>query len=520
MERNVKLSLGVLAMVFAAIVVVTGLNGPDIAHAAQKDFVLVVGMKNSILTLDPAMHRDRETETVIRNMFDGLVTRTTDMEIVPEIAESYQQTTPTEWIFKLREGITFHNGEKLDADDVVFTFDRLTREGAVDGKTSPRKGLLGTLERVERIDDYTVRFILSKPWPVFLKMLPHQQIVPKDYITAKGNAYFAENPIGAGPFKFVKGDLSGEIIMERFENYYGGSSALPPVGPAPAKTVVFKIMPETSSRIAALQRGEAHIIQNVPAHMIRHLEFDKNVTVKRTIGTRVHWIAMNNSKPPFNDRRVRLAMNYAVDMDMIVKTILGGNGQTLAGPLLPEAFGYNADLEPYGYDPEKAKQLLSEAGYKDGFSLVIDSKAAKKEIAEAVASQLRQVGIKASVRVWDWGVLRPLVLKGERKMATSDWGNSTLDPYGILNPQLKIKGRGNYACCSLQEVHDLLEVAEVTIDQQKRAGMYRRVQQIVHDEAVWIFGYGTDVIEACAANVENWNPSPDSRINLHDVSLR
>jgi len=520
METQDKSGLKVLLLLIVAMVIIVGNAAVPTTHAAQKDFVLVVGMKDSIFTLDPAMHRDRETETVIRNMFDGLVTRTTDMKIVPEIAESYRQTMPTEWIFKIRKGITFHNGEKLDADDVVFTFQRLITEGAVDGKTAPRKGLLGSLTNIEKLDDYTVKFILSKPWAVFLKMLPHQQIVPKDYITEKGNRHFATHPIGAGPFKFVRGNLSGEIIMERFEGYYGGSPALPPVGPAPAKTVVFKIMPETSSRVAALLRGEAHIIQGVPAHMVRPLEADRNTTVKRAMGTRVHWLAMNNAKPPFNDKRVRLAMNYAVDMDLIVKTILGGNGQVLAGPLLPEAFGYNEKLKPFSHNPEKAKELLKEAGYGKGFPLIIDCTGGKKEISEAVASQLRKVGIKASVRVWDWGVLKPLVLNGERKMVAADWGNSTLDPYGILNPQFKIKGRGNYANYTNEEVHRLLEEAEVAIDQSDRAEMYKRVQQIVHDDATWIFGYGTQVIEACTANVENWEPSPDSRINLHDVRLR
>lgn len=519
-----KLLFSLLVLVFAAAVVAgCGGGGEEPGgeqQGAAEDYTLVVGMKNDILTLDPAMHRDRETETVIRNMFDGLVTRTTDMEIVPEIAESWEAVSPTEWVFKIRKGITFHNGEKLDAEDVVFTFERIITEGAIDGQTSPRKGLMGTVEKVEKVDDYTVRFVLSEPWPVFLKMLPHQQIVPKDYIEEHGNQYFAEHPVGAGPFKFVRGDLSGEIVMERFEDYYGGSPDLPPVGPAPAKQVVFKIMPEASSRVAALQSGEVHIIQAVPPHMVEQLESDPSVEVKRCTGTRVHFIAMNCSQPPFDDVRVRQAMNYAVDMEKIVETVLGGNGKVLAGPLLPEAFAYNDDLKPYGYDPEKAKQLLQEAGCADGFQLVIDCKEDKKEIADAVASQLRQVGIDASVRVWDWGVLKPKVLAGERKMVVADWGNSTLDPYGILNPQFLIGGRGNYACYENEEVDQLLREAEAIVDQNERAAKYQKVQEIVYEEAPWIFGYGTDVIEACMASVENWEPSPDSRINLHDVSLK
>lgn len=514
-------------LLLALVISVAGCGGGGSGSEQQggqqepaKDFTLVVGMKNSILTLDPAMHRDRETETVIRNMFDGLVTRTTKNKIVPEIAESWEQLSPTEYEFKIRQGITFHNGEKLKADDVVFTFDRLTREGAVDGETSPRKGLLGPLERVEKVDEHTVKFILSKPWPILLTMLPHQQIVPKDYIEEKGNQYFKENPVGAGPFKFVSGNLSEEIVMERFEDYYGGAADLPPVGPAPAKQVVFKIIPEASSRIAALQRGEVHIIQEVPAHMVSNLESDSNVKVKKCPGTRVHFIAMNNSKPPFDDVRVRQAMNYAVDMQKIVDTILGGYGVVLPGPLLPEAFAYNTDLKPYGYDPEKAKQLLAEAGYENGFQLVIDCKDAKKEIADAVASQLKEIGIDASVRVWDWGVLKPLIMNGERKMVVADWGNSTLDPYDIMDPQFKTKDRGNYAIYSNPRVDQLLTDGATELDSEKRAAIYKEAQQIIYDDAVWIFGYGTDVLEACRANVENWEPSPDSRINLHDVVIK
>lgn len=514
-------------LLLALVVSLSGCGGGGSGNEQQgaqdeqvRDFALVVGIRNSILTLDPAMHRDRETETVIRNMFDGLVTRTTKNEIIPEIAESWEQLSPTEYIFKIRQGITFHNGEALNAEDVVFTFDRLTSEGAVDGETSPRKGLLGTLGRVEKVDDYTVKFILSEPWPILLAMLPHQQIVPKDYIEEHGNQYFAEHPVGAGPFKFVSGNLSEEIVMDRFEEYYGGAADLPPVGPAPAKQVVFKIIPEASSRIAALQSGEVQIIQEVPAHMVDTLKSDSGVQVKTCPGTRVHFAAMNTSKAPFDDVRVRQAMNYAVDMEKIVNTILGGYGEALPGPLLPEAFAYNTKLKAYGYDPEKAKQLLKEAGYENGFQLVIDCRDDKKEISDAIASQLKEIGIDASVRVWDWGVLRPLIMDGERKMVVTDWGNSTLDPYDIMDPQFKTKDRGNYAIYSNARVDQLLTDGATELDTEKRISMYKEAQQIIYDEAPWIFGYGTDMVEACRDNVDNWEPSPDSRINLHDVVIK
>ena len=141
---------------------------------------------DKILTLDPGAYRDRDTETVIRNIFDGLVTRTWDGEVVPEIAESWTVPSGDVYIFKIREGVKFHNGEPLDADDVVFTFRRILEDGAIAGQSSPRKGLLGPLEKVEKVDQYTVKFTLANPFPIFPQALVHFQIVPKDYIEEVG----------------------------------------------------------------------------------------------------------------------------------------------------------------------------------------------------------------------------------------------------------------------------------------------------------------------------------------------
>ncbi|HHY37297.1 MAG TPA: ABC transporter substrate-binding protein [Firmicutes bacterium] len=502
----------------------SGCTSPT-AEVEEEGKTLVVGLRQSVLTLDPAMHRDRVTETVLRNIFDGLVTRTTDMEIVPEIAESYTQLSPTEWEFKIRQGITFHNGDPLTADDVEFTFMRIITEGAVDGQSSPRAGLLGPLEKVEKIDDYTVRFIFSEPWPVFLRMLPHQQIVPKKYIEEHGSAYFAEHPIGCGPFKFVKGSLEEEIVLERFDDYYGGSPELPPVGPAQVDTVIFKIIPETATRIAALQAGDVHIIQSVPPHLVPELEKDPNVVVKSCIGTRAYAMDLNTKLEPFDNVLVRQAMNYAVDMDEIIETILGGYAVRCPGPAIPGSFGYHEGLPGYEYNPEKAKELLAEAGYPDGFSLVIDTDEEMKDVTEAIAQQLQRVGIDATVRVWDWGVLKPLLDAGERKAVVSSWGNSTLEPYDLFEPKFvtrqgDVLGRGNYSHYSNPEFDELFARVSVTIDDEERASIYRQLQEILYEDCPQVFGYSTMELEACSVLVENWEPSPDSRINLHDVGLK
>jgi peptide/nickel transport system substrate-binding protein len=330
----------------------------------KKGDTIIVGMNvNAFVTLDPAMHRDRETETVIRNMFDGLVTRSRKSEVYPQLAESWIQEDETHYLFTLREA-KFHNGEPVTADDVVFTFERVLNEGAIGGQSSPRKGLLGPLEKVEKVSDRQVRFILSEPFPVFLQGLVHFQIVPKKYIERVGDEAFARKPVGAGPFQFKRGKLDSEVVMERFDDYYGGSPDLDPVGPAQVKRAVFKPMPEPSTRAAALLAGEVSIIQAVPADLVDRLQKNENVKVQFAEGTRSYQIELNNKKPPFDNVRVRKALNYAIDWDLILDNIYRGYGRQLSTCFLPSGFGYNPELKPYPYDPEKAKALLKEAGYQ------------------------------------------------------------------------------------------------------------------------------------------------------------
>ncbi|HED24493.1 MAG TPA: ABC transporter substrate-binding protein [Firmicutes bacterium] len=490
----------------------------DEETGVDEDYTLVIGLAQTILTLDPANHRDRVTETVIRNIYDGLVTRTPDGVVVPEIAESWENPEPTIWEFKIRDGVKFHDGSDLTIEDVVFTFNRVIQEGAMEGETSPRKGLLGPVVEVEAVGDDTIRFILEEPWPILLAMLPHQQIVSKAYLEEVGSD-IATSPMGTGPFKFVEGSIDERIVLERFEDYYGGSPEIPPVGPAPAARVIFEFMPEVSTRVAAIQGGDVHIIHNVPPDMVSTLEADPNVVVKTVDGTRMHMFEMNCDMAPFDDVRVRQAINYAIDMDAIVDNVLLGYGTTVAGPLLPHGFAVHPDLQPYGYDPEKAKELLTEAGYGDGFELVIDTEDVLKDVAYAAASMLQDIGIEASVRIWDWGVLRDQLIEGERMMCFGNWGNSTLDPSDLLVPKLRSNDRGNYSQYANPELDALLDAAEIAVDRDEREELYHQAQEIIYNDAPWVFGYVGLEIEACRANVVNWEPSTDSRINLHDVAL-
>ena len=327
---------------------------------------LVVGIDDTqFYTLDPAMHRSRKNETLIRNMFDGLVTRTPVGKVVAQLAESWQQVSDVEYIFRLRAGTQFHNGHPVTAQDVVFTFKRILNPYAMGGHPSPRKGLLGPLGIVEAIGINEIRFVLKKPFPAFLQALVHFQIVPQNYIRQIGNEAFARRPIGTGPFKFVKGSLDEEVVMERFDRYYGGSPEQPPIGPARVVKAVFKMIPTAARRVDALIMGQAHIIQNVPLDVKDQLVAIGSFEVFEIEGTRAYQIELNNKITPFNDIRVRKALNFAIDWDSILKNVYKGYGQRLATCFLPSGFGYNP-LTPVIHNPQKAKILLEEAGYGVG----------------------------------------------------------------------------------------------------------------------------------------------------------
>jgi peptide/nickel transport system substrate-binding protein len=187
-----------------------------------------------------------------------------------------------------------------------------------------------------------VRFVLARPFPVFLQALVHFQIVPKKYIQTVGDRTFAERPIGAGPFRYVAGRVDSQIVLERYEHYYGGAPDIPPVGPAPLRGVVFRMMPEPATRVAALKAGEVHIVEDLPVDLIPEVERDPKTVVKATQGTRVYGVELNNARPPFNDVKVRQALNYAVNWEAILKSVY---------------------QQAYPYDAARARTLLREAGY-------------------------------------------------------------------------------------------------------------------------------------------------------------
>lgn len=502
---------------------------------------IVIAMAAAPITLDPADHRNRESETVIRNIFDGLVTRDTRSGVHMQLAESMDWTDDTTLEILLRKDVKFHDGSPMTADDVVFTFERIIKENQIDYPevhSSPRKGLIAPLESIEKTGDHSVVMHFNAPYPPAIQMLVHQQIVPKAYIEKVGTKGFVEQPIGTGPFKFVSAsDGLDEVIMVKFDEYYGGSPDIAPVGPACIDQVIFRVIPEASTRVAALLANEVLIIETIPSDLVNRLNENSSVAVKTAPGTQPKWIELNVNKPPFDDVRVRQALNHALDKNLIIQEIYGGRAIALPGPLSPYNNFVNKSLQPYPYDLDMAKSLLEEAGWvdsnndgivdKDGqpLSFTIDTLEEHRNLAEAVANLFQEAGIDANVRFWEFSVVKPMLVAGDRQAYLDDWGDSAFDPVGHFEAKWhgylegQSYGRGNFSGYNNERVNELVIMGEKTVDTAERQKIYDEAQQLVYDEAPAVFLILPEEIQASSMHIMNWEPASDGRLNMHDVCL-
>jgi len=492
-------------------------------HAQRAAREVRVGYTQDALTLDPANHRNRETQTVIRNIHDGLMARAPDMRVVPEVAESFRALDAATYEVRIRPGIRFHSGDSLTVEDVKFTLDRLTKRDAMGGATSPRRDLLGPLEETSILDERTLRIRLSQPWAPMAGIIPAQEIVNRRHVERVGQQGMQTRPDGCGPFRLVDWRRGEAVIMERFADYYGGSPEIPPAGPAQVDRVIFRVLPENASRVAALLAGEVDIINDLPPSAMRQVEASRVAQVARVNGTRTFFVAMNLAKPPFNDVRVRRALNHALDKAAIVSRVLGGTATPLRGVMSPDSFAFNPDLPEYRFDLERARALLAEAGVAQGTELVLDTTGATREVAEAIAALLSRTGLRVRTQLWEGAVINPTWTNAERRrdrdMYLFSWGNASLDPSDIMLPTLRTGGRGNTAGYSNAEVDGLLDAAEVEADEGRRRGMYQRAQQVVTEEAPWIFLWLPQDLYGVSRRIEGWRPQADSRINLHRVRI-
>jgi peptide/nickel transport system substrate-binding protein len=328
---------------------------------------------------------------------------------------------------------------------------------------------------------------------------------------------------GCGPFKLAEWRRGEAVIVERFADYYGGATDIPPAGPAQVDRLIFRVIPENSARVAALLAGAIDIACELPPSAMRQVDASANAQVAKVRGTRTFFVAINLAKAPFTDVRVRRALNHALDKNAIISRVLNDTAVPLRGVMSPDAFAFNSDLPEYAFNLDRAKQLLADAGVAQGTEMVIDTTAATRTEAEAIASLLSRTGLRVRAQTWEGAVITPMWQNPERRrerdMYLFSWGNASLDPSDIMQPTLHTGGRGNAAGYSNAEVDRLLDSAETEVDQDRRKQMYMRAQSIVVEETPWVFLYLPQDIYGVAKRITGWRPGADARINLHRVRL-
>lgn len=485
---------------------------PGEAWSAPKGKLVVV-QPGDPTTLDPQMHSEIFTRSAIICCFDGLVRRAFKdgrIQHLPQLATSWKPINDTTWIFHLRKGVKFHNGEDFTAEAVKYTIERM-----LDPATKAKKRWAFTpIDRVEIVDPHTVKIITKSPLPTLIfQMGFNLPILPPKYFKEKGGAYAALHPVGAGPFKFVRWVKDDELVFEANEDYWDG--------PPKVKTLIYKPIPEASTRVAALLGGDADIVRRIPTHLIPMINKSgkaKVVKAKGALGINAWMDTLKEG--PLQDKRVRQAINYAVDRQSIIEHVLEGYGTPLATPLSHAVFGYDPNINPYAYDPKRAKALLKEAGYGDGFALTFNTCSGRyikdKESVEAIAGQLAKVGINVNVEVHEWGSYMKKVFspEGAGPMWIIGWA-SVFDADGVYYPLAGCEQTLSKWCN--KEFQSLLDQARATMDQKRREELYSQAGKIIHEEAPALFLWsGTDVY-GVSNRVQGLEITPDEAFTLYPL---
>lgn len=452
-------------------------------------------------SLDIPQTAERQASTTAWNIFDSLVAFNDAGEIVPRLAERWEVSDDgTEYTFYLREGVTFHNGEPFNADAVVFSWDR-----AVNGGFEYSYHWESAVS-VEKLDDYTVKITTEAPDALFLSiMADNWGMIPPGYFQEVGQAGFDEFPIGTGPFKFVEWVKGDHITMEANEDYFRGMPKI--------KTFIIRPIPESATRVAAIQTGEVDIVTRLSSEEAQSLLGVENVKVIKYPVTRVYYIAFNNLTTgvgqPTEDPLVRQAMNYAVDIDAIIDALFDGFAKPAIGLVATSELGYD-DAEPFGYDPDKARDLLAQAGYTDGFAMDMACPAGAythfEEVCEAIAGYLNEVGIDVSLEIMESGQYWDMEAAKELPPLFGDsWSSAVGEGYPRLNGSLR-GWDASYSSWFDDEIDNLLTQIETTIDQKERAELYKDLQAYMRENPPFIYLYEPVSFEAINTRVQNYKP--------------
>jgi peptide/nickel transport system substrate-binding protein len=473
---------------------------PDVGH--QPEGTLIVALATFPNSLDGNLTAERNAHNAAAGLYDSLVWIDDDGEIVPALAESWVISDDgLEYIFNLRQDVTFHNGEQFNADAVVYSWEYYRNPELA---WNERWRLA---DNVEKVDDFTIKITTDEPKPMLLRTIAIDwSIVPPLYQQEVGEIEFGNNPVGTGPFEFVEWIKGDRIVLRANPNYW--DEGYPKV-----ETLIFRPIPESSTRVAAITTGEVDIVGRLSADEAESLRGVPGVEVISYPVSRVFYIAFNNVTSgvgqPTEDPLVRQAMNYAVDIEAIVDALFDGQAKPSTGFVATGEMGYGV-VEPFSYDPDMARDLLAQAGYPDGFEMGFACPAGAytnfEEVCQAVQAYLAEVGIVTDLEIMESGYYWDLEANKELPPLFGDsWSEISGEAYNRMAGAL-LGWDAAYSSWEDATIKDYLRRISTTVDFDERLNLYEELQVFMMEDPPFIYLYEPFAFEAIRDHVRDYRP--------------
>jgi peptide/nickel transport system substrate-binding protein len=509
-EVKVKLFYGLLFALLSVVLVA----GSGLA-AGMETFVM--GLPGDARSLDPHKAADTMSFTVIRHINEPLVTVDgKSRRLVPVLAERWEMIDPQTYKFYLKKGVKFHNGNDFTAEDVVFS---LKRAASPESMHAGSRGKFIDPEGFEIIDDHTVIVKTRGPIGGWLETMkhPYANIFSKKSVEEAGEEYF-RNPVGTGPFKFKNWIRGERIELASFDGYHGKKPNF--------ENLTFMVLPDTSSRVIALETGKVDMIYGVPSSDQERLKNSPDVQIVEATGLRLMYLGMNMEKKPLDDIRVRQAIEYAINKEAYSAVVYQRNAVIAKGPL-PGASTFSPEVKKHhSVDLEKAKALLAEAGYPNGMTLELWTSNFQDRVdgATIIQAMLSQIGIQANIQVFEAGAFNTRMNGNEHDLFIGQWGMQTSRDAGTFWTSLFYSGgigATNWGRLRDSEIDALIEKAQLTVNDAERSEWLQKIWDRLNEMTPMVPIVVPDEIYATRKNLEGVKDLADGQINyLGDLLLK
>ena len=517
----------------------SGEEGVDTEEAtASGDQVLVFARGGDSESLDPGSTTDGESSRVTKQVLEGLLTFEEDsFELLPGLAHDWEVSDDgLSYTFYLEEGVTFHDGTDFNAEAVKVNFERwadpdhdyaFSDDGYVYSMYGTMfggfKGESGhVIEEINVVNDHEIEFILNQPLGFFLQNLGMSYFgLTSPAALEEYGSEINENPVGTGPFKFVSWTKDDAIVLEKFEDYR--VEGLPKLD-----RVIFEVIPDNAARLIALRSGEIDIMDGLNPDDAAGVETEDGLELLTRSENNIGYLGFNTQSEPLDNVEVRHAINYAIDKQAIADALYAGYATTAKNPLPPGYLGYNDDVEAYEYDPDRAKELLAEAGFEDGLEIELWTMPVARPympdpetVAQIIQSNLADVGVTANIVREEWAPYLEKTAQGEHQLYMLGWSGTNGDPDYFLSSLLHGSnvGSSNREFYQNDEVDELLDAAKRAIDQDERADLYAQAQELISQDSPMVTLVHSTPVMATTSKVQNYVPHPSTSESLAEVEL-